>query len=302
MPSARGPVRVLAPATSANLGPGFDSAGLCLALHDEVEVDVVPAGLHVEVTGEGAGTLPMGESHLVVRALRAAFALGGGQPPGLRVRCVNRLPQSRGLGSSSAAIVAGLVAARALRPGSALDDDGVLLTLADRLEGHPDNVAACLRGGFTLAWAEGSGADRTVRVVRRDPHPGLAPVVLVPAQRASTAQVRGLLPETVPHADAAANAARAALLALAVTVEPSLLLPATVDRLHQEQRAPAMRQTARVVAQLRGLGLPAVVSGAGPTVLVLTQRDQVDAVLAVAPPGWRALPLAVDLQGARVVR
>ncbi len=294
---ARRPVRVLAPATSANLGPGFDSAGLCLGLHDEVEAEVVPAGVVVRVTGEGSGSLPTGERHLVVRAMRAAFGRLGGQPPGLRVTCTNAVPQSRGLGSSSAAIVAGVLAARALVPDGEerLDDDRVL-ALADELEGHPDNVAACLRGGFTLAWSDAAG----VHVARRDVHADLRPVALVPAARASTAAVRGLLPAQVPHADAAANAARAALLALALTADPSLLLAATEDRLHQPQRAPAMPATAQLVARLRAQGLPAVVSGAGPTVLVLTVRDQVDALVRSAPAGWQALPLLVAGSGARV--
>src|SRR5215207_592602 len=199
-PSLRaGLVRVAPPATSANLGPGFDSLGLALGLHDEVEVEVVDGGLTVEVTGEGADDLPRGEDHLLVRALRLGFEALGGQPPGLRLSCVNRIPHARGLGSSSAAIVAGLVAARALVAGGTLDDQAVL-DLATSLEGHPDNVAACLYGGLTIAWTE----DGVARAVRRDPASGVRPVVFVPEHRALTATARKLLPDQVPHADAAA--------------------------------------------------------------------------------------------------
>lgn len=292
-----GAVRVRVPATSANLGPGFDSAGLCLQLYDEVTVRVTRGGLHVGVSGEGAASLPRDRRHLVVSSLRAAFAQLDATAPGLSVQCSNRIPQSRGLGSSSAAIVAAVLAARALVPDGAqrLDDDAAL-GLATRLEGHPDNVAACLRGGFTLAWSD----DGRVHVARRDAHPDLLPVALVPATRASTKKVRGLLPETVPHADAAANAARAALLALAVTADPALLLAATQDRLHQSYRASAMPGTAALVARLRDAGTAAVVSGAGPTVLALTTRAAAQVVVAQAPAGWVATALPVEPGGASV--
>ena len=297
-PFAGRPVRVRAPATSANLGPAFDSAGLCLSLYDEIQVEVTAGGLGVQVTGEGAGVLPRGERHLVVRAMRATFDRLGEQPGGLRLHCHNRIPQSRGLGSSSAAIVAGVLAARALVPdGARLLGDAAVLALADGLEGHPDNVAACLRGGFTLAWRDAAG----VHAARYEAHPDLLPVAFVPVERSSTKEVRGLLPATVPHADAAANAGRAALLALAVTCDPALLLAATEDRLHQAYRAPAMPRTAQLVAALRGRGVAAVVSGAGPTVLALTSRAAADAVAAAAGPGWTAHPLPVDPAGAVVV-
>ena len=291
-------MRVRTPATSANLGPGFDAAGLALALHDEVLASVTSAGLRVDVSGQGAEALPRNERHLVVSSMRAAFDLLGRQPAGLVVRAANRIPQSRGLGSSSSAIVAWVLAARALVPdGEGLLDDEAVLALADELEGHPDNVAACLRGGLTLAW---TGA-RGVRVVRLDASHDLLPVALVPSTRSSTKQVRGLLPAQVPHADAAANAARAALLPLALTTRPDLLLPATEDRLHQPYRAPAMRATADLVAALRERGVPAVVSGAGPTVLALTSRGAAAAVAREAPAGWQALVLEVDAVGATVL-
>jgi homoserine kinase len=294
------PVRVRVPATSANLGPAFDCAGLALGLHDEVVVQVTTGGLQVEVEGEGEGDLPRGESHLVVRALRAAFdAMGTGQPPGLSVSCRNGVPQSRGLGSSSAAICSAVVAARALVTGGASRlDDAALLALATHLEGHPDNVAACLRGGATFAWGEPGGR---VGVARVAPSADLAPVAFVPPTRASTARVRGMLPATVPHADAAANAGRAALLPLALTTAPELLLAATCDRLHQDYRAAAMPGTAGLVAALRADGIAAAVSGAGPSVLALVGADAAAEVAGRAPAGWRVHRLEVDLCGATVL-
>lgn len=292
------PVRVRVPATSANLGPGFDCAGLALALHDVVVVRVVDSGLSVDVAGEGADAVPRDRRHLVVSSLRAAFDRLGGQPRGLEVVCANRIPHARGLGSSAAAIVAAVVAARTLVLGGeqVLDDDAAF-SLAAEIEGHPDNVAACLRGGLTLAWAAEQGA----RAVRLDAHADLAPVVFVPATQASTRKARGMLPGTVPHADAAANAARAALLPLAVSRDPSLLMTATEDRLHQPYRAPAVPRTAKLVEALRSDGIPAVVSGAGPSVLALTSRAARDAVQGRVPRGWTVLALDVDPAGAQVL-
>lgn len=290
------PVHVRVPATSANLGPGFDSAGLALGLHDDVVVRVTASGLGVHVSGEGAGEVARGERHLVVTSLRAAFDRLGGQPPGLDVRCTNRIPHSRGLGSSSAAIVSAVVAACALVRDADLDDQQ-RLELADALEGHPDNVAACLRGGATFAWTESS----TPHVVRLDAHPDLAPVAFVPSTRSSTKAVRGLLPATVPYADAVLNASRAALLPHALTADPSLLLAATEDRLHQGYRAPAMPGTAALVAELRQSGVPAVVSGAGPTVLALTTRSG-RSRLTGERTGWAVLPLDVQARGAHVLQ
>ncbi|HVC73396.1 MAG TPA: homoserine kinase, partial [Mycobacteriales bacterium] len=223
------PVRVRVPATSANLGPGFDALGLALSLYDDVVVRVADEGLFVDVAGEGADSLPRTRRHLVVRALQAGFDVLGGQPRGLEVVCANRIPHGRGLGSSAAAIVAGLAAARALVLGGAdtLDDDA-LLALAAELEGHPDNVAACLLGGLTLAWTP---ADGPAQAVRLPVSPALRPVVFVPTTSASTARARKLLPETVPHADAARNAGRSALLVHALSADPGLLLAATEDRL-----------------------------------------------------------------------
>jgi homoserine kinase len=289
------PVRVRVPATSANLGPGFDALGLALQLYDDVVVRITEEGLSVDVAGEGAEDVPRTERHLVVRAMRATFKALGAKPRGLEVVCANRIPHSRGLGSSAAAIVAGVVAARAVTIGGPERlDDAAALELATSLEGHPDNVAACLFGGGTLAWTEAAAA----RAVRLDVGEAIAPVAFVPGTTSSTRRARKLLPAQVPHADATHNAARAALLIEALRHRPDLLFAATEDRLHQSYRAPAMPRTADLVERLRDRGVPAVVSGAGPTVLALTTVDGRAEVLGAAPRGWTALPLDVDREGA----
>ncbi|HTE74873.1 MAG TPA: homoserine kinase [Actinomycetes bacterium] len=299
-------VTVAVPATSANLGPGYDALGLALELRDEVRVRAAAAdqpAVTVEVVGEGAATLPRDASHLVVRAVLAAFADLAVPAPPLVLHCTNRIPHGRGLGSSAAAVVAGVLAARALA--GAVDDDGrtAALAVSTALEGHPDNAAAALLGGLTIAWDDGPGP----RAVRVDPSPRLRATLLVPDVELATTTARGLLPATVPHADAAHAAGRSALLVEALTRRPDLLLPATEDRLHQAQRAPAMPATADLVARLRADGLAAVVSGAGPSVLVLSDADadadtdadvDVERRLRGSLAGWRVLPLAVARGGA----
>ncbi len=312
-----GPVTIRVPATSANLGPGFDSLGLALSLHDTVQAQVLPGGLDVQVAGAGAGELDRGERHLVVRAMRAAFAAIGAKPPGLSVRCQNTIPQGYGLGSSAAAIVAGLIAARTLAIGGEKAEvlpDQALFELACELEGHPDNVAACLYGGLTVAWepgTDGSGSSsfsgRGVRAIRLVPVAGLAPVLCIPAEPLPTVAARQALPAEVPHAIAADNAARAALLIAALTGRPDLLLAGTEDFLHQPYRAASMPATAALIDRLRAAGLAAAVSGAGPAVLVLTMADQrpgaadVRTLAAETGPAWQVLPLAVDAVGATVL-
>ena len=291
--------RVRVSATSANLGPGFDSLGLALNLYDELEVRVTPGvGVQVRVTGEGAGEVPDGEDHLVVRALRHALkAVGADQPDGLDLLCHNAIPHGRGLGSSAAAVVAGVLAARCLLPEPAALDDETALVVASDLEGHPDNAAAALLGGATIAWV-----DDCPRAVRVEPHAALAALVAVPEERLATHHARSVLPASVRHDDAARNVGRSALLVEALTRRPDLLLPATEDRLHQRQRAGAMPATVQLVEALRERGVAAVVSGAGPTVLVLTSADRLDgdaaALQSLAPAGWRTRQLAVQRAGA----
>lgn len=294
-----GPVRVTVPATSANLGPGFDTLGLALDLRDTLEAEVLAGGLVVEVEGQGAHDVPLDESHLVVRAMRATFAQLGQEPPGIRLSCTNVIPHARGLGSSSAAIVGGVWLARELVAGGRLLlDDAGLLDLAARLEGHPDNVAPALLGGFVIS---GQDADGSFWAVPGSVDPRVGVVVLVPSAPVSTEAARGLLPAEVPHADAAANAGRAALLVAALSGRPEQLLRATEDRLHQQYRRPAMPESLALVEALRADGIPAVVSGAGPTVLAFTDGVATPTAMGLlrrCPDGWEAHALAVSGAGA----
>ena len=271
-------VVVRPPATSANLGPGFDCLGLALELRDRVEFE--PAdGDSVEVTGQGAGEVPTGPEHLVLASFHRAFAECGSAAPPVALRCTNVIPHGRGLGSSSAAIVAGLAGARAF--GADLSDDD-LLQIATDIEGHPDNVAPALLGGLTVAWDS--------RAVRLDPV-AIPLTVLVPEERLATHTARGLLPETVPYADAVHAAGRSALVVAALTAHPEQLLAATDDRLHQDYRRPAYPASWELVQKLRSEGVPAAISGAGPSVLVFGTASA---------PGWQALELAVATEGVLV--
>jgi len=292
-----GQVTVEVPATSANLGPGFDCLGLTLELTDTLVAEVVPGGLEVRVTGEGADDVSYDESHLVVRAMRAAFDEMGGHPPGLDLTCTNRIPHSRGMGSSSAAIVGGIVLARALvEDGTSWLPDAAALSLATRLEGHPDNVAAALLGGFVI-----SGQAAGVVWAEQSPvHPSVSAIVFVQPHGVRTEVARGLLPETVTHNEAAANSGRVALLVAALAGHPARLLLATEDFLHQQQREPAMPESLALVDELRARGIPAVISGAGPTVLAFV-TDDAEVVIRRGPAGWRPLRQRVGGPGATVL-
>lgn len=292
-------IRVRVPASSANLGPGFDSIGLALGLWDDYDVEVTDrAGLVIEVEGEGAADLPRDASHLVHRALVSGFAqLGLPSPEHLRLVAHGRIPHSRGLGSSASAIVAGVAAAHGLSaaasrhrsagatPGTPVDIDLSLVSdLASELEGHPDNASASVFGGLTVSWTVDAGMPRAGRTgtARITVHDDLRPVVLLPATTLATHRARAVLPPTVPHHEAAQGAGRAALLVEALTRRPDLLLAATRDWLHQEPRRPAFPATMALVDHLRDQGHAAVVSGAGPSVLVLSTADRVDDVVVPA--------------------
>lgn len=285
-----GPVRVRVPATSANLGPGYDCLGLALALHDEIEAEVLHDGLQVEVTGPGAEDVPRDGEHLVVQAMDAGFAALGLARPGLRLGCRNVIPHRRGLGSSSAAIVGGLVLARALvTDGTARLEDREVFRLAAEMEGHPDNVAPAVYGGFTISGRQ----DEEWYAVAADLDPRVSTVVFVPPEGVSTHRARELLPSAVPHADAAVNSGRAALLVAALAGRPELLPLATRDLLHQDYRCPAMPATHQLVARLRAEGYAAVVSGAGPTVLCFADSATAPGLLDRCPEGWSAEHLDV---------
>lgn len=292
-------VTVEVPASSANLGPGFDALGVALGLYDTITVTTIASGLELEVSGEGAGQVPEDASHLVAKAVEAGLRAGGTGAPGVRITCTNAIPHSRGLGSSASAAVGGLVAANGLM-GQVLTDEH-LVQLASEFEGHPDNAAASVLGGVVVSWTERSATAVTYRAVRMEVDPTIVATVLVPSETSSTAQTRGLLPETVPHEDAAFNASRAALMSVALAAHPEFLLAATEDRLHQSYRAPALVGTTEWIARLRGRGLAATVSGAGPTVLVLgTTPLPTDLRADAEAQGWQVLDLEIA-EGARVL-
>lgn len=310
-------VHVSVPASSANLGPGFDAVGLALGLWDDYEVHLGGDGLSVEVVGEGASQIPRDERHLVFRCLRHGLAeLGYEEPTGLLLRCTNRVPHSRGLGSSATAAVAGFALASGLdaltrdEEGASENDIPVDLDLINQLaaqvEGHPDNSSASVYGGMTLSWSDDPGSATGAQTARIDVHPDVVPVVAVPDIELSTAAARAALPTEVPLKAAAGTAGRAALLVEAMTRHPELLFPATVDRLHQEQRRIAYPATMRIVDALRERGLAAVVSGAGPTVLVLTTAESCDDVVAQAtevvaahPASWTVSRPGIAVSGVR---
>lgn len=295
-------VTVRVPATSANLGPGFDTLGLALALYDELTVTALDTpGVRVDVTGVGLGDVPTDDTNLVVTAIAHAFAHAGRPMPGLHLAANNVIPHGAGLGSSAAAIVSGIMAAKGLLEGDVELDLDTMLELATELEGHPDNVAPALFGGLTIAWTTLHGPRAKKLMVHR----GVSPLVCVPEHSVSTKLARSLQPESVPVADAVFNVSRSALLIAALIQSPELLLQATEDRLHQEYRASAMPETNALIGMLRQHGMAAVVSGAGPSILVLAS-DPLERLRAAelvdehAAAPWRSLMLAVDFKGATV--
>lgn len=299
-PGRRVTVRV--PATSANLGPGFDTLGLALSVYDELDVTALPEGeLEIEISGEGAADVPRDASHLVVRTIAYAYESVGRRMPGLRLHARNVIPHGRGLGSSGAAVVSGLLAAKGLLEGDVELGPDALLRLATELEGHPDNVAPALFGGLTIAWVDEQGPQHKKLLVHR----GVSPLVFVPEFTMSTEVARSLQPLQVPREDAVFNVSRSALLIAALTQSPELLQAATEDKLHQNYRASAMPETDKLVRALRAAGFAAVVSGAGPSVLVLAdgpgRRLEAAALAASATDTpWEALMLAVDFKGGTV--
>ena len=310
-------VGVRVPASSANLGPGFDTVGIALGVWDECVVTVVEEpGVAVEVHGEGEGSVPLDETHLVVQALTQVFArIGLERPAGLHLRCTNSVPHSRGMGSSATAIVTGALAGAALAcpqatsfaqgVGSAGDPDpavregllAVVNEVASAMEGHPDNASASVYGGATV-----SVMTPELATTRLPLHPDLAVLVCVPSARLSTALARSVLPASVPLAVAAQSTARGALLVHALTNDPGALLAGTVDVLHQEQRRPSYPAAMALVDSLRAEGHAATISGAGPSVLVLTAQGSLDAARAVAEKteGWDVIAPGVPPAGCHI--
>ncbi|TKV29768.1 homoserine kinase [Arthrobacter sp. NamB2] len=300
-------VEVTVPATSANLGPGFDTLGLALTLHDTVRVRTTASGVTtVRATGEGVQGLPTDESHLIARTLISTLHRAGHRAPGLELDTTNVIPHGRGMGSSAAAIVAGVLAGNALLPEDERLDATQLLQWAASIEGHPDNVAPALMGSLAISWESG----RAFHSTRVEVHPDVVPVVAVPDVALSTESARALLPPSVSHHSAAANAGRAALLVHALSTDPSLLFFATQDSLHQDYRAQAMLPSATLLRGLRSAGFASTISGAGPSILTLAVGE--DGALAAeeavrqvigqgdTPQNWRILRLVVEREGAKV--
>lgn len=304
LPGLSAAVRV--PASSANLGPGFDSIGVALGVWDGCRATVlVEPGLEVSVRGEGSEVVPTDVSHLVFRSLRHAFEdLGEAAPEGLRLECDNAVPHGRGMGSSATAIVTGVSLAHALlalRDGRAADafDLTAVNDLAARLEGHPDNSSASVFGGVTLSWSDDPAQGTST--LRLGAHPEVVPVVFTPETQLSTATARAVLPAQVRLADAAANSARAALLVHALTSAPEHLLDGTRDWLHQEPRRPSYPLSMALVDELRAAGHAAVISGAGPSVLVLATTATASAVGRAGGGLWRVLLPGIPARGVEVL-
>lgn len=285
---------VRVPATSANLGPGFDAFGIALPIWDDVHVEAIAGPTRVEVTGHGQGNLPTGDDHLILRALRVALDFVDAPQAGFLLRCHNEIPHGRGMGSSAAATVAGLMLARGLISDQNALNDEVLLTLATEFEGHPDNAAPALLGGATIAYMR-DGQSHAAKI----PVNTVPVTILIPEFELATSHSRGALPPKVPHADAAFNSARTGLLALALSGQPQLLWEATEDRLHQEYRASVMPQTHELLRQLREHGHAATVSGAGPSLLVL--GDFSGTAPEIVGEGWRIVHTHISPEGAHLM-
>lgn len=291
------------PATTANLGPGFDCMGLALEIFDTVLLTSLGPGEadRIDIEGAGADSLPRDRTHLILGTLRDFFDAQGWDFGGLHLECVNRIPHGQGLGSSASAITAALVLGKELARRHGVDVSAVdLFQIGSDIDGHPDNVAPCLFGGLNVSWEE-SGVWELAHLT---PHPDISVTLAIPATVLSTKVARELIPSTVPHQDAVRNSARAALCIHAFTTDPRLLLPATKDFLHQDYRAAAYPQSHRLVQRLRGLGVAAAISGAGPAVIIFgidDPGDEVAEATADDPAFFQIVPTGINLSGARLI-
>jgi homoserine kinase len=292
-------MQVQVPASTANVGPGFDSVGLALALHDRYVAQVLDdVVLDIDVTGEGADDVPRNEKNLLVKAMYKGFDALGGRPKGLAIRTLNVNPHGRGLGSSASAIIGGLVLARSLvLNGEDKLSDDALLTLATEMEGHPDNVSASLFGGATISWVDNAKKAHSLRIAV---DPRIQVMAYIPSTSLATSKARKMLPASIPFDEAVLNTRNAALLGHALGSRPDLLLMATEDFLHQKYRAEAMPQSFALVEKLRGAGVAAFISGAGPTVLALhtASGSELEELKAVAGNHFAATPLEIAPRGA----
>ena len=299
------PIQVQVPATSANLGPGFDSFGLALAMHDRYVAQILDdAGLDIDVTGEGADEVPRTDKNLLVKAMNKGFDFLGGKPKGIAVRALNVIPHGRGLGSSASAIVGGLCLARALvLTGIDKMSDEKLLQLATEMEGHPDNVAAALYGNAVVAWQEDQHGKEIAQAISLSVDTRIRAIAFIPSTAVATSKARKMLPETIPHRDAARNSANSALLVHALTLRPDLLFRATQDFLHQSYRSEAMPASFALLTKLRAAGVAAFISGAGPTVLALHTGNESDVAELIRAAGtkFEAKSLEIARSGATIL-
>jgi homoserine kinase len=298
-------VQIQIPATSANLGPGFDSLGLALGMHDRYVAQILDdPGLDIDISGEGADVLPRTEKNLLVKAMYRGFKFLGGEPKGVAVRALNVIPHGRGLGSSASAIVGGLMLSRSLvLTGDDKMSNEDLLNLATEMEGHPDNVAAAIFGNATIAWSEDQRGKNVARAVQIHVDPRISAIAFIPEGAVATSKARKLLPENVSHADAVANTTRGELLIYALTSRPDLLLVATEDFLHQKYRQEAMPKSFALLNKLRAAGVAAFISGAGPTVLALHTGDanEITELQRAAGSAFEVKALSICTTGAGIV-
>ncbi|NQW22052.1 MAG: homoserine kinase [SAR202 cluster bacterium] len=282
-------IRVKAPATSANMGPGYDCLGLALDVWNSLEVETLSSGESVvEISGQGEGELGTGRDNLVYRSMEFLFNEADEELPVVRIRCQNDIPLARGMGSSAAAIAGGLVAANAICSHDFTPND--LLEMAATIEGHPDNVAAAIMGGMQLVILDSAAAGHSLYTVPINVPPELHAVVFVPDVRIATEDARAVLPEKVPVADAVHNMGRVGLLVAAMaTNHPEYLTIATQDRLHQPYRQPlfpAMKVIFKAALDAGALGV--FLSGSGSTVLALTQGREMTVAYEMAEAARQA--------------
>ena len=299
------PVQVQVPASSANLGPGFDCLGLALNMHDRYMAQIMDEpGVDIDVTGEGSESVVTSDKNLVIKAMHKGFDFLGGRPRGIALRQLNIIPHGRGLGSSAAAIVGGLALSRALVLGGnerMSNDD--MLNIANEMEGHPDNVSAAIFGGANLAWQESQRGHVVAQSLNFEVDPRIGALAFVPSTELSTSKARKMLPETIPHSDAVKNSSNVAVLVQALQHRPDLLLGATEDYLHQFYRKDAMPSSFALMTTLRKAGVAAFISGAGPTVLVLHTGGEAEAgeLERAAGDKFQMIPLGISRTGVSVV-
>lgn len=300
MPAA---VKVRVPATIANLGPGFDALGIAVRMHLEIDIEPRRDSIDLTVEGEGAETLPADDTNLVLRSMNAFFDHVGRRPPGFAVRVKNPIPLGAGLGSSAAAIVGGLFAARAVTGRTVPQIE--MVQLATSIEGHPDNVLPALLGGLVVCYR---GKEEDLRYFRIEPSERLVPILAVPREGFSTDQAREALPDSVAFADAQFTTARAALLvaALSTGAGSDVLADAMNDRLHQPHRLKLMPESAAVHEELAAAGLPVALAGAGPSLLLViprpeaaTRAEQIRRICRARNAGWRVFVSEWEPEGAR---